>query len=59
VAKAEIKIDTTEAMAKIEALNAEAEKFKVAMTGVKQAAESATKAMRDFVDACAKIDVDL
>lgn len=59
MAKAKLKIDTTEAMEKIEALKNEAEKVKAAMVGVKQAAESATKAMCEFVEACSKIEVDL
>jgi len=59
MAKTELKIDTTEAMKKIEALNAEAEKFKVAMKNIKIAVEETAKAMRDFVEACDKIEVDL
>jgi predicted translin family RNA/ssDNA-binding protein len=59
MAKAELKMDTAEAMEKIEALNAEVEKLKAAMICVKRAAESTTKAMRDFVEACATLDVDL
>ncbi|MGD2065585.1 MAG: hypothetical protein PVI43_00260 [Candidatus Bathyarchaeota archaeon] len=59
MAKAELKIDTTEAMEKIEALKMEAEKLKAAMVGVKQAAEDTTKAMREFVEACSKIKTDL
>jgi hypothetical protein len=58
-AETELKIDTTEAMKKIEAFNAEAEKLKAAMKSIKIAAEETTKAMRDFVEACSKIEVDL
>ena len=48
-------IDTTEAIERFKALNVEADKFKTAMAGARQAAEDTEKAMRDLVTACSNL----
>ena len=55
MAKVELKIDTTEAMKKIEELKIEMEKFKAAMIEAQYTAEDLAKAMQDFVEAFNKL----
>lgn len=59
MANFELKIDTTEAEQKIKALNHKAEKLKASLLCTKKAADEATKAMQDFIDACNNINIDL
>lgn len=53
----EIKIDTSEAMKKINALNAKADKLKATMAQVRRAADGTVKAMQDFTESCSKIKI--
>ncbi len=59
MAKVELKINIKDALEKIEKLNTEVDKFKIAMFQARIAANGTAKAMHDFVEACNNIDIDL
>jgi hypothetical protein len=58
MAKVEPRIDTSEAMKKLEILNVEAEKFKSALRAVTIATGETTAAMNGFAKACGDLKID-